>query len=151
MSIITQEMLAEKLSVSRQAVSKWESGTGYPETEKMLELSKKFNVSLDYLPLDDGYLEDKKEADPQTVVRACSGKIAIMSFDQNSVINCISVKNSAILAPAKNEPSYILMGIDKITFCGEHSTILGFYENAEDVQKEIDSIKYNISYRRIFI
>lgn len=31
---ITQEELAELLSVSRQAVSKWESGTGYPENRK---------------------------------------------------------------------------------------------------------------------
>lgn len=46
---ITQEQLAEILSVSRQAISKWESGFGYPETEKLLILSKKLNVSLDYL------------------------------------------------------------------------------------------------------
>lgn len=46
---ITQEQLAEMLSVSRQAISKWESGFGYPETEKLLILSKELNISLDYL------------------------------------------------------------------------------------------------------
>ena len=46
---ITQEQLAEILSVSRQTVSKWESGSGYPETEKLLFLAKELNVSLDYL------------------------------------------------------------------------------------------------------
>ncbi|MBP3921799.1 MAG: helix-turn-helix domain-containing protein [Ruminiclostridium sp.] len=46
---ITQEQLAELLSVSRQTVSKWESGIGYPETEKLLLLAKELNVSLDYL------------------------------------------------------------------------------------------------------
>lgn len=46
---ITQEQLAEILAVSRQAISKWESGFGYPETEKLLILSKELNVSLDYL------------------------------------------------------------------------------------------------------
>lgn len=46
---ITQEQLAEILSVSRQTISKWESGLGYPETEKLLSLSKELNVSLDYL------------------------------------------------------------------------------------------------------
>ena len=46
---ITQEQLADILSVSRQAISKWESGFGYPETEKLLILSKELDVSLDYL------------------------------------------------------------------------------------------------------
>lgn len=46
---ITQEQLAEILSISRQTVSKWESGSGFPETEKLLFLAKELNVSLDYL------------------------------------------------------------------------------------------------------
>lgn len=46
---ITQEQLADMLSVSRQAISKWESGFGYPETEKLLVISSELNVSLDYL------------------------------------------------------------------------------------------------------
>lgn len=46
---ITQEELAEILHVSRQAVSKWESNGGYPETEKLLLIAKELNTSLDYL------------------------------------------------------------------------------------------------------
>lgn len=46
---ITQEQLAETLSVSRQTISKWESGLGYPETEKLLSIAMELNVSLDYL------------------------------------------------------------------------------------------------------
>lgn len=46
---ITQEGLADKLNVSRQAVSKWESGSAYPDTEKLIQISKIFNVSLDEL------------------------------------------------------------------------------------------------------
>lgn len=45
----TQEELAEKLGVSRQAVSKWESDLAFPETEKILELCKLFHVSADEL------------------------------------------------------------------------------------------------------
>mgnify|MGYP002574175233 CR=1 FL=1 len=37
---VTQEELAEILGVSRQAISKWESDSGYPETEKLLVISK---------------------------------------------------------------------------------------------------------------
>lgn len=46
---LTQEQLAEQLNVSRQSVSKWESGQVIPEVEKIVELSKTFNVTLDYL------------------------------------------------------------------------------------------------------
>ena len=45
----SQEALAEKLSVSRQAVSKWELGTTLPETDKMIVISDFFDVSIDYL------------------------------------------------------------------------------------------------------
>lgn len=45
----TQEQLADLLGVSRQSVSKWESGAAYPETEKLIRLSTLFNCSLDYL------------------------------------------------------------------------------------------------------
>ena len=46
---LTQEELADKLGVSRQAVSKWETGEAYPETEKLMLLCDLFNVSLDGL------------------------------------------------------------------------------------------------------
>ena len=46
---LSQEELAEILDVSRQAVSKWEQGIGYPEVEKLLLLSSKLNISLDSL------------------------------------------------------------------------------------------------------
>lgn len=46
---LSQEALAEKLNTSRQAVSKWENGQGYPETEKLLMIGNIFEVSLDYL------------------------------------------------------------------------------------------------------
>ena len=45
----SQEELAEQLDISRQAVSKWESGVTHPETEKLIQLSKLFDVTLDSL------------------------------------------------------------------------------------------------------
>lgn len=45
----TQEQLADILGVSRQAISKWESNTTYPETEKLLKLGNLYNCSMDYL------------------------------------------------------------------------------------------------------
>lgn len=46
---LSQEELSHQLQVSRQAISKWERDNGYPETEKIVRMSKFFNVSLDYL------------------------------------------------------------------------------------------------------
>ena len=46
---LSQEQLAEKLGVSRQAVSKWESGQSYPEMEKVLLICKLFNYNIDEL------------------------------------------------------------------------------------------------------
>ena len=46
---LSQEQLAEKLGVSRQAVSKWESGQSYPEMDKMLLICKLFNYNIDEL------------------------------------------------------------------------------------------------------
>ncbi len=49
----SQEELAEKLDVSRQAVSKWESAASLPDLDKILRLSQVFEVSTDYLLKDD--------------------------------------------------------------------------------------------------
>ena len=43
---LTQEQFAEQLQVSRQAVSKWESGRGYPEIEKILYICNRYQVSI---------------------------------------------------------------------------------------------------------
>lgn len=46
---LSQEQLAEQLGVSRQSVSKWESGSAYPEMDKMLQLCQIFNLNIDEL------------------------------------------------------------------------------------------------------
>ena len=42
---LTQEQFAEELKVSRQAVSKWESGRGYPEVEKILYICNRYGIT----------------------------------------------------------------------------------------------------------
>lgn len=49
---LSQEKLAELLDVSRQAVSKWESGQTYPEIEKLIVLCDLFEITLDELVRD---------------------------------------------------------------------------------------------------
>lgn len=47
----SQEEVAERLDVSRQAVSKWESGQGNPEVENIIKLAEIFHVSTDFILL----------------------------------------------------------------------------------------------------
>ncbi len=53
----SQEDLAEKMDVSRQAISRWENGTALPDANNILQLSKLFNVTADYL-LNEDYTSD---------------------------------------------------------------------------------------------
>ena len=46
---MTQMELAEKLDISRQAVSRWEQGTSEPSTENLVSIGKLFDVSVDAL------------------------------------------------------------------------------------------------------
>ena len=46
---LSQEQLAEIMNVSRQAITKWETDAGLPDTENLKELSRIFGISIDYL------------------------------------------------------------------------------------------------------
>lgn len=69
-SALSQEALAEQLGVSRQAISKWETGDAVPELNKLLLLSKAFGVSTDWLLSEDAPADARadsrvtSEADP---------------------------------------------------------------------------------------
>ena len=65
---MTQEDLAEKLNVSRQTVSKWESDAAYPEMEKALALCTVFNCSMDNLFRDELDACDAEYSDLRTEV-----------------------------------------------------------------------------------
>ena len=63
---LTQENLAELLNVSRQAISKWESGQGYPEIDKLVKLSDLFEISLDELIREPSNQSDSSSAKNST-------------------------------------------------------------------------------------
>ena len=65
---LTQDELAEKLGVSRQSVSKWETGAAYPEPNTLLQLSKILGVSCDCL------LDDETELPPKESEGTASGE-----------------------------------------------------------------------------
>ena len=68
----SQEELAEKLGVSRQSVSKWEGAQSVPDLQRILEMSRMFSVSTDYLLKDELSSEQSAPAPgsaPETAVR----------------------------------------------------------------------------------
>ena len=58
---LSQEQLAEKLGVSRQAISKWESDKAVPESDTLLTISRYFHVTLDDLLKEENPISEWKE------------------------------------------------------------------------------------------
>lgn len=65
----SQEDFAEKLEVSRQAISRWENETALPDVQNILRISKLFNVTVDYL-LNDDYEEETPDFVTETSAEA---------------------------------------------------------------------------------
>ena len=72
---LTQEELAEVLFVSRTAISKWESGRGYPSISSLKEISRFFSVTIDELICSDEMISvaenEKKEFTDKYVSLIC--------------------------------------------------------------------------------
>ena len=69
---LTQEELADKMNVSRQAVSKWEGAQTIPDLEKILQLSAFFGVTTDYLLKDEIEEESADSIAPENAVKRIS-------------------------------------------------------------------------------
>lgn len=111
---ISQEELAEQLKVSRQAVSKWEQGNGYPEVEKLLLLSEVLSVSLDRLMSLNTEAGGEERAGAKGSGQ--TGRILIASFDGKSIVNCCRVQASPRFRTGKDAPKYALFGVDGSSF-----------------------------------
>lgn len=96
----SQEELAEKCKVSRQAISKWESGTTLPETEKLITLSNIFNVSIDVL------IKDELSIDTINYNTSCH---KLVNNNSNNYFEGLLIKESI-----SNENILDLLNVNKI-------------------------------------
>ena len=100
---LSQEDLAEKCNVSRQSVSKWETGQGYPETEKLLTLCELLGVDLDYLlrnkTKESSIKSEQQEISPYTQYVGKWVKVFLKDKEFNGFycIAIIAIKNSYML------------------------------------------------------
>lgn len=99
----SQEDLADKLNVSRQAISRWENGTALPDAQNILQISRLFRVTTDYL-LNDDYESDNdipavKTATEETEAMFVKKKhlhlIAAISFSIAALCWITGMANSA--------------------------------------------------------
>jgi transcriptional regulator with XRE-family HTH domain len=99
---LSQEQLAEKLNVSRQAISRWESGSALPDASNIRQLSKVFAVSADYLLNDDmdEYEIPKPQPDVQTVNKNDMGRILIYLITLEVMVLLIQFMSVVILQNA---------------------------------------------------
>ncbi len=100
---LTQDELAEKIYVTRTAISKWESDRGYPNIDSLKAISKFFSVSIDDLLSSDEVLtiaeEDNKQQETRfmdLVYALLDLSIAMLLFlpffaENNGVIRCVSL------------------------------------------------------------
>ena len=80
---LTQEELAEVLYVSRTAISKWESGRGYPSIDSLKEISNYFSVSIDDLLSGEKLLsiaEKENKSNIRTICDLLFGMVDVCSF-----------------------------------------------------------------------
>ncbi len=133
---LSQEALAEMLGVSRQAVSKWELGEGYPEVDKLLLLSKKLNISLDSLLAEENTTTISEGRKPSDTIR-------IFSPHEGVIINTSKVARSPQFRGGKNSPKFALFasGGKDLSLWGAENTFLAWYRNLEDVTREIAEIQ----------
>lgn len=133
---LSQEGLAEMLGVSRQAVSKWELGEGYPEVDKLLILSKKLNISLDSLLVGENATTISEGGKPW-------GTIRIISPHEGVIVNVSKVTRSQQFKGGKNSPKFALFASDgnDLSWWGAQNTFLGWYRNLEEVTREIAEIQ----------
>lgn len=118
---ITQEDLADRLGVSRQSVSKWETDEAYPETEKLLALCELFAVSLDDLMRRDLTQADAEEPICSAQTDEAAGKAYAAHMDKFSRGMAIGVGLILFGVAA----GLLLSGFEKYGPHGELFAVLG--------------------------
>ncbi|GCF95665.1 transcriptional regulator [Enterococcus florum] len=132
---MTQEELSEVLDVSRQSISKYESGTAEPSFEKLRMIAVYFGVSFDYL-LGNG----EKASTEKIVVNERSNRIAIISKIDGAMSSYYKFKLSKTVWKKKDQPAALLIGTDSTNMLEDNLTELAWYETVEAGQKEIEAI-----------
>ena len=136
---ITQEQLAERMDVSRQSVSKWESGASYPEMDTLLKLCDMFQVDMDTLlrgSVENSLSEDTAGYDRFMTlyarkiaggVSAIVGSVALWSFLSALGLSEMLGTAMLLLVIAAAAVVFIASGMEEEHFRKKHPVIPDFY------------------------
>ena len=153
---MSQEQLAEQLGVSRQAISKYESGNGYPETEKLIAICEIFDCSMDVLIKGkitaDSTGEKKKYENLQNKFsKGIALGVGIILLGVTILLGFAGVANAATTAALEERyaimgvivllcciliavPTFIMLGIEEENFDKKYPQLPHFYTE-EEVEK----------------
>lgn len=136
---VTQEQLAERLDVSRQSVSKWESAASYPEMDTLLRLCDMFQVDMDTLlrgSVENSLSEDTAGYDRFMTlyarkiaggVSAIVGSVALWSFLSALGLSEMLGTAMLLLVIAAAAVVFIASGMEEEHFRKKHPVIPDFY------------------------
>lgn len=110
---LSQEALAEQLGVSRQAVSKWERGEGYPEMDTIIMISNLFGVTLDYL---------MKDNDDEEISASIEEGGIVLSTAELTDFILFKKRNAFIIATAVLA---IIMSVSLVVFFEDNGFAIG--------------------------
>lgn len=136
---MSQGDLADKLNVSRQSISKWETGQSIPEMDKISAMSDLFGVSTDYLI--------KEDATQRTIMLEAinvnqkvfiqdANKRKLAAFDEFA-IEMIAFANGG---HTERVPVCLICGIKKGLLGMNKRMVLGYYAALQDAQQELKDI-----------
>ena len=140
---VTQEQLAEQLDVSRQSVSKWESGASFPEMDTLLRICDLYNVNLDTLLR--GSVEESRVSDTARYddhMNRFSLQIALSVFAIIAGVALMILLSALGLSEMLAAALFMLIltisvvvivagGIQHDNFCKKHPVIQDFYTEEE--------------------
>ena len=139
---LTQEQFAEALGVTRQSVSKWESGQSYPEMEKLLQMCELFGCDLETLvrgSADAAASEDDAEYEPfmNAFSRAIAGGVALILLGVTLLVGLGMIVGEEIMTMVflglltVAVLIFVLYGIRMESFRREHPRVGALYSTAE--------------------
>lgn len=146
---ISQEELAERLEVSRQAISKWESGECYPETEKLIKLSELFNYNIDELlnqsiTINEDTEKKEYECIYKKFTKGVTLGIILILIGVTLLLITLGINTNKkfitfgiiilLLFITTAVPLFIINGINMESFKTKNKTLLNFYTE-EEIEK----------------